>query len=83
MHPENNSLFPKFAIARAQSPTREARVLPDPIVYLSRTMIGKVFVVCALGCLFGCGSKKGSAEETTAAEANCTIVKTSSNLSLL
>ena len=29
----------------------------------------KVFVVCALGCLFGCGSKKGSAQETTSADA--------------
>jgi hypothetical protein len=32
----------------------------------------KVFVVCALGCLFGCGSKKGTAEETTSADANKT-----------
>src|SRR5438132_6129420 len=58
-------LFPKFAIARAQSPTREARVLPDPIVYLcSRTVMGRVFVACALGCLFGCGPKNGAARKT-------------------
>src|SRR6266496_3154613 len=35
----------------------------------SRIATEKVLVVCALGCLFGCGSKKGSAEETTAADA--------------
>jgi hypothetical protein len=29
----------------------------------------RVFVVCALGCLFGCGSKKGAAENTTSADA--------------
>jgi hypothetical protein len=31
--------------------------------------MGKVFVACALGCLFGCGAKKGEAESTTSAEA--------------
>ncbi|PYJ88507.1 MAG: hypothetical protein DME71_12860 [Verrucomicrobia bacterium] len=67
-------LFPKFAIARAQSPTREARVLPDPIVYLcSRTVMGRVFVACALGCLFGCGPKNGAAENTTSADAIKTL----------
>ncbi len=35
----------------------------------SRIATEKVLVVCALGCLFGCGSKKGSAEETTAGDA--------------
>src|SRR6266700_5871303 len=35
----------------------------------SRIATEKVLVVCALGCLFGCGAKKGSAEETTAADA--------------
>ena len=43
----------------------------DKIAYLfSRNVIEKIFVACALGCLFGCGSKKGSAEDTTAADAN-------------
>jgi hypothetical protein len=42
----------------------------DKIVRLcSRTVIGKVFVACALGCLFGCGAKKGTAENTTSADA--------------
>ena len=31
--------------------------------------MGKVFVACALGCLFGCGAKKGAAENTTSADA--------------
>ena len=31
--------------------------------------MGKVFVACALGCLFGCGAKKGEAENTTSADA--------------
>ena len=40
------------------------------VIYLcSRNVIGKVFVACALGCLFGCGPKNGAAENTTSAEA--------------
>ena len=31
--------------------------------------MGKVFLACALGCLFGCGAKKGEAESTTSADA--------------
>ena len=31
--------------------------------------MGKVFVVCAVVCFLGCGSKKGSAEDTTSADA--------------
>ena len=65
MNAETDSFFAKFAIAG--SPRRP---LPNPIVYLcSRAVIGKVFLICALGCLFGCGAKKGEAEETTAADA--------------
>jgi hypothetical protein len=42
----------------------------DKVFYLCRrTLIEKVFVVCALGCLFGCGAKKGEAEDTTSADA--------------
>jgi hypothetical protein len=42
----------------------------DKIVHLCcRTVIGKVFVACAFGCLFGCGAKKGTAENTTSADA--------------
>jgi hypothetical protein len=42
----------------------------DNVIYLrSRAVIGKVFVACALGCLFGCGAKKGEAEDTTSADA--------------
>ena len=42
----------------------------NKVVYLCfRTVMKKVFLVCALGCLFGCGSKKGPAEETTSADA--------------
>jgi hypothetical protein len=42
----------------------------DNVIYLcSRAVMGKVFVACALGCLFGCGAKKGEAENTTSAEA--------------
>ena len=29
----------------------------------------KVFVACALGCLFGCGAKNGAADDTTSADA--------------
>jgi hypothetical protein len=32
----------------------------------------KVFAVCALACFLGCGSKKGSAEDTASADANKT-----------
>src|SRR6266511_131353 len=42
----------------------------DKVVYFcSRTVMGTVFVACALGCLFGCGPKKGAAENTASAEA--------------
>ena len=42
----------------------------DNVIYLcSRTVMGKVFVACVLGCLFGCGAKKGAAENTTSPEA--------------
>jgi hypothetical protein len=45
----------------------------DNVVYLcSRTVAGKVFVACTLGCLFGCGAKNGSAENTTSAD----VIKT-------
>src|SRR6266850_4209941 len=40
------------------------------VIYLcSRTVTGKVFVACALGCLFGCGSKNQAADDTTSADA--------------
>ena len=29
----------------------------------------KVFVACVIGCFFGCGAKKGAAEDTTSADA--------------
>ncbi len=42
----------------------------DNVIYLcSRTVIGKVFVACALGCFFGCGAKKGAADDTTDSDA--------------
>ena len=42
----------------------------DKVVYLCcRTVMKKALVVCALGCLFGCGAKKGAAEDTTSADA--------------
>src|SRR5438105_1446295 len=43
----------------------------DNLVYFcSRTVMGKVFVACALGCLFGCGSKnQAAADDTTSADA--------------
>jgi hypothetical protein len=36
----------------------------------SRSVMGKVFVICAVVCFLGCGSKKGSAEDTTSADSN-------------
>jgi hypothetical protein len=39
------------------------------ICLCSRTVMGKMFVACALGCLFGCGAKKGEAENTSSADA--------------
>ncbi len=42
----------------------------DKAVYLcSRAVMGKVFVACVLGCLFGCGSKNQAADDTTSADA--------------
>jgi hypothetical protein len=40
----------------------------DVIFLGSRNLIGKVFVACALGYLFGCGPKSGSTENTSSAE---------------
>jgi hypothetical protein len=40
------------------------------IVHLcSRTVVEKVLVACALGCFFGCGPKKGAADDTSSADA--------------
>ena len=42
----------------------------DKVVYLwCRAVMKKVFVVCVIGCLFGCGAKNGAAENTTSADA--------------
>src|SRR4029453_7752559 len=46
------------------------RRLMDNVVYLcSRTVMGKVFLVCALSCLLGCGAKKAATEDSTSADA--------------
>ena len=43
----------------------------DKIVYCySRTVMKRIFVVCAVACFLGCGSKKGSAEDTASADTN-------------
>ena len=43
----------------------------DKTVYFrSRTVVRKIFAVCALACFLGCGSKKGTAEETASADTN-------------
>lgn len=44
-------------------------MLPNPLV-CSHGVIGKIFAVCAVACFLGCGSKKGSAEDTTSGDAN-------------
>jgi len=36
----------------------------------SRTVLKEFFVVCALGCLFGCGAKNPAADDTTSADAS-------------
>ena len=42
----------------------------DKVVYLcSRAVMKKVFVACAVGCLFGCGAKNQAADDTTSADA--------------
>ena len=42
----------------------------DKTVYLcSRIVMKKIFAVCVVACFLGCGSKKGSAEDTTSADA--------------
>ena len=46
-----------------------SRPMDNVICLSSRTVVRKVFVACALGCLFGCGAKKGEAENTTSADA--------------
>jgi hypothetical protein len=66
---------PFFALNRARS----APVVPissrrmDKVIHLcSRTVIGNIFVGCALGCLFGlfgCGPKNQAADDATSADA--------------
>ena len=34
-----------------------------------RTVMKKVFAACVIGCFFGCGAKKGAADDTTSADA--------------
>ncbi len=42
----------------------------NKIVYLCcRAVVKKVFVVCALGCFFGCGAKNRAADDTDSADA--------------
>ena len=42
----------------------------DKVFYLScRAVMKKVFAACVIGCLFGCGAKKGEAEDTSSADA--------------
>jgi hypothetical protein len=42
----------------------------DNVVHLWRwTVMEKLFVTCALGCLFGCGAKNRAADDTTSADA--------------
>src|SRR5213083_728902 len=42
----------------------------DNMIYLcSRTVMKKVFAVCVIGCLCGCGSKNQAADDTTSADA--------------
>src|SRR5215510_3243423 len=42
----------------------------NKIVHLfSRTMMEKIIVACAFGCLFACGAKKPAAEDTTSGDA--------------
>jgi hypothetical protein len=73
MNSETDSLFPEFAIARAQSPAPEVGALPNPMVrFCWRTVMKRIFVACALCCLFGCGAKKGTAEDTASTDAHGT-----------
>jgi len=45
----------------------------DKVVHLSsRTLVGNVFVACALGCLLGCGAKNRAADDTSSADATKT-----------
>ena len=45
----------------------------DKVVRLcSPTVMTKIFVACAIVCFLGCGSKKGSAEDTTSTDTNKT-----------
>src|SRR5262249_59204832 len=42
----------------------------DQLVYFcSRTVTERILVACAVGCLFGCGAKKGAAENTDSTDA--------------
>jgi hypothetical protein len=70
MSSETDLVFLKFVSAGAPKPAPEAGALPDPMVrFCWRAALKKVFVVCAVGCLFGCGAKKGEAGDTTSADA--------------
>src|SRR5437773_5366286 len=45
----------------------------DKVFYLCcRAVMKKVFVMCALGCFFGCGAKNRAADDTTESDASKT-----------
>jgi hypothetical protein len=41
----------------------------DNVVQLFRTVMGKVFLACAIACLFGCGEKNQAQDDSTSADA--------------
>jgi hypothetical protein len=41
----------------------------NAVYFSSRTVVGNIFVACALGCLFGCGQKNRASDDTTSADA--------------
>jgi hypothetical protein len=54
-------IYPSFSISSRRM---------DKVVQLCRrNLMEKVFLVCALGCLFGCGAKNRAADDTTSADA--------------
>ena len=66
MDPKSDSLFPKFAIEKTQ--LRSPCTLPRPIAYFAfQVAMKNVLTVCAVVFLFGCGAKKGTAEDATSA----------------
>ena len=59
----------KIALEVSRSPQYHRGRMDKFFTSARRAVMKKVFAACVIGCLFGCGAKKGAADDTTSADA--------------